>query len=96
MGFGHVIPHLVERFLDGETPFKIYGANQTRSFCYIDDGALGTIQAMECEDAKNDIFHIGNEEEITIGMSILNGQNDTKLTNFCHLIFGLNEFIYIH
>jgi nucleoside-diphosphate-sugar epimerase len=66
MGFGHVIPHLVERFLDGENPFKIYGANQTRSFCYIDDGATGTIQAMECEDAKHDIFHIGNEKEITI------------------------------
>ena len=66
MGFGHVIPHLVERFLDGEKPFKIYGANQTRSFCYIDDGALGTIDAMECEEAKHDIFHIGNEVEITI------------------------------
>ena len=66
MGFGHIIPHLVERFLDGESPFKIYGADQTRSFCYIDDGALGTIQAMECEAAKHDIFHIGNEKEITI------------------------------
>ena len=66
MGFGHVIPHLVERFIDGENPFKIYGANQTRAFCDIDDGALGTIQAMECENAKNDIFHIGNDVEITI------------------------------
>ena len=66
MGFGHVIPHLVERFIDGENPFKIYGGNQTRAFCDIDDGALGTIQAMECEDAKNDIFHIGNDIEITI------------------------------
>ena len=66
MGFKHVIPHLVERFIDKESPFKIYGADQTRSFCDIYDGALGTIQAMECEDAKNDIFHIGNDEEITI------------------------------
>jgi len=66
MGFGHVIPHLVERFLDGEDPFKIYGADQTRSFCYIDDGALGTIQAMECKEAKHDIFHIGSEDEISI------------------------------
>ena len=40
MGFGHVIPHLVERFLGNEIKFKIYGADQTRSFCYIDDGAL--------------------------------------------------------
>tara|TARA_B100001059_G_scaffold231633_1_gene267834 strand:+ start:28584 stop:29612 length:1029 start_codon:yes stop_codon:yes gene_type:complete len=66
MGFGHIIPHLVERFLKNENPFKIYGADQTRSFCYVDDGALGTIQAMECEIASNDIFHIGNDVEITI------------------------------
>ena len=66
MGFGHVIPHLVERFIDGESPFKIYGGDQTRAFCDIEDGALGTIQAMECEQAQNDIFHIGNDVEITI------------------------------
>jgi UDP-glucose 4-epimerase len=66
MGFGHIIPHLVERFKKNENPFKIYGADQTRSFCYVDDGALGTIQAMECESASNDIFHIGNDVEITI------------------------------
>ena len=37
-----------------------------------------------------------NEQEIKIGMSIIDGQDDAKLINFCHLIFGLNEFIYIH
>lgn len=66
MGFGHVIPHLVERFLQGETPFKIYGGEQTRSFCDIEDGALGTILAMENEKAKYDIFHIGSDVEISI------------------------------
>jgi UDP-glucose 4-epimerase len=66
MGFKHVIPHLVERFLDGESPYKIYGASQTRSFCYIEDGALGTIQAMEYEATPLEIFHIGAKEEITI------------------------------
>ena len=66
MGFGHVIPHLVERVIKNENPFKIYGAEQTRSFCYVDDGALGTIQAMECDSANKDIFHIGNDIEITI------------------------------
>ena len=66
MGFGHIIPHLVERFLKNENPFKIYGGKQTRSFCHVDDGALGTIQAMECDKASNDIFHIGNNVEITI------------------------------
>ena len=71
MGFGHIIPHLVERFLNGEDPFLIYGGDQTRSFCYIDDGALGTIQAMECEEAISDIFHIGSDEEITIEELVL-------------------------
>ena len=71
MGFGHLVPHLAERFLNNENPFKIYGANQTRSFCYVDDGALGTIQAMECESAKNEIFHIGSDKEITIKEFVL-------------------------
>ncbi len=66
MGFKHVIPHLVERFLANESPFQIYGGEQTRSFCYIDDGALGTILAMENENSPNDIFHLGAKEEITI------------------------------
>lgn len=66
MGFGHILPHLVERFLDGETPFKIYGGEQTRAFCDIYDGALGTILAMENEKATRDTFHIGSDEEVTI------------------------------
>jgi UDP-glucose 4-epimerase len=66
MGFKHVIPHLVERFLDGEKPYQVYGGDQTRSFCYIDDGALGTILAMEHEEARSEIYHIGAKEEITI------------------------------
>ena len=32
MGFRHVIPHLVERFRKNETPFLIYGHDQTRAF----------------------------------------------------------------
>ena len=53
MGFGHVIPHLVERFLDKESPFKIYGAEQTRSFCYIDDGAIATTSRTFWYRSKN-------------------------------------------
>ena len=33
MGFKHVIPNLVERFIkDKENPFKMYGHDQTRAF----------------------------------------------------------------
>ena len=67
MGFKHVIPHLVERFhKNTENPFKIYGADQTRAFCYITDAAEGTVLAMENENSNQEIYHLGSPEEITI------------------------------
>ena len=66
MGFKHVIPHLVERFYNNENPFKIYGANQTRAFCYITDAAEGTVLAMENEKSDQEIYHMGSPVEITI------------------------------
>lgn len=66
MGFNHAIPHIVERFYKKEkSPFKIYGHDQTRAFCYIDDAVIGTVKAMEL-DTDGEIFHIGNDQEITI------------------------------
>ena len=67
MGFKHVIPHLVERFIKiKENPFKIYGYDQTRAFCYLDDAAKGTVMAMENKNTNQEIFHIGSENEISI------------------------------
>lgn len=65
MGFKHVIPHLAQRFLNNENPFKIYGADQTRAFNYIDDAVNGTVLAME-KGGNGEIYHIGSQEEITI------------------------------
>ena len=65
MGFKHVIPHLAQRFYNGETPFNIYGHNQTRAFNFIDDAVDGTVKAMEY-GSNGEIYHIGSEEEITI------------------------------
>jgi len=67
MGFKHVVPHLAERFLiNKESPFKIYGHNQTRSFCYVSDAVTGTISAAESKKSEGEIYHIGSDEEITI------------------------------
>ena len=67
MGFSHVIPHLVERFHNGkEDPFKIYGAEQTRAFCFISDAAAGTVKALESNFSNQEIYHIGSTKEITI------------------------------
>ena len=67
MGFKHVIPHLVVRFRKGEEPFKVYGHDQTRSFCYITDAVKGTVLAMEQPNTNGQIYHIGTQEEISIG-----------------------------
>ena len=67
MGFGHAIPHIVERFVNKlENPIKIYGHEQTRAFCYIDDAVSGTVGAMESTEQSNNIYHIGNPEEISM------------------------------
>ena len=65
MGFRHVIPHLVERFQKNESPFLIYGHDQTRAFNYIDDAVLGTVLAVE-KGVSQEIYHIGDNDEITI------------------------------
>jgi nucleoside-diphosphate-sugar epimerase len=67
MGFKHVIPHLVVRFRKGEEPFKVYGHDQTRAFCYITDAVKGTVLAMEQPGTNGQIYHIGTQDEITIG-----------------------------
>jgi UDP-glucose 4-epimerase len=66
MGFKHVIPHLVQRFLDNEDPFLVYGHDQTRAFNYIDDAVVGTVLAMESAKSNGEIYHIGAMDEITI------------------------------
>ena len=67
MGFNHVIPHLVIRFRNKEEPFKVYGHDQTRAFCFITDAVKGTVLAMEQPNTNGQIYHIGTQEEISIG-----------------------------
>ena len=66
MGFKHVIPHLVERFISNESPFRMYGHDQTRAFSFVEDTIKGTVLAMESDKAAGEIFHIGSDQEITI------------------------------
>jgi nucleoside-diphosphate-sugar epimerase len=66
MGFKHAIPHIIERIYKGENPVKIYGGEQTRAFAYCTDGAEGTVLALESDMSDQQIYHIGNDHEITI------------------------------
>lgn len=65
MGTKHVMPQFIKRAKDLEFPFKIFGAHQTRAFCYVDDAVEATYN-LALEDEKG-IFHIGNDlEEVEI------------------------------
>jgi nucleoside-diphosphate-sugar epimerase len=65
MGKNHVIPDLVEKFLNGN--FEVHGINETRAFMYIDDLIPILIKLIfETIELKNRIFHIGSSKEILI------------------------------
>ncbi len=66
---GHVIPDFCERIAAHTDPFPIYGADDTRTFCYITD-AMRAMQ-MLMDSPKTDgqpieTVHIGDFEEITM------------------------------
>ena len=53
------------RFIKNENPFKIYGAEQTRSFCYVDDLIEGFVRLMNQDEVTGPI-NIGNPGEFTM------------------------------
>jgi UDP-glucuronate decarboxylase len=63
-----VIPQLIERMLARRDPFEVYGVNQTRAFCYIDDAVRATRQFMEVAADGAVVANIGNDrEEVEVG-----------------------------
>jgi nucleoside-diphosphate-sugar epimerase len=64
MGTDHFIPDFIERVKSGVK--VLYGANQTRSFLYIDDAISGTVAAIQGVSNQVPIYHLGTSEELTI------------------------------
>jgi UDP-glucose 4-epimerase/UDP-glucuronate decarboxylase len=68
MGHDHVIPQLIERALARRDPFPVYGVDQTRSFCYVQDAVEGTVGLMRLSTPDPVVANIGNDQqEIRIG-----------------------------
>ena len=63
MGYEHVIPQFIKRLVKKENPFKIYGGEETRTFCYVDDGIKATQMVMEHPETNGKTIHIGREDE---------------------------------
>ncbi|MFI6328729.1 NAD-dependent epimerase/dehydratase family protein [Micromonospora chersina] len=68
MGADHVIPELSLRALRGEDPYRVYGMDQTRAFCHVDDAVEAVVRLMDTPAAAGGVVHIGNDaEETNIG-----------------------------
>lgn len=65
MGTDHVIPELALRAARREDPFTVFGTDQYRAFCHVDDAVSAMLLAME--KVTGEIVHIGNDEETNIG-----------------------------
>jgi nucleoside-diphosphate-sugar epimerase len=63
MGFEHVIPQFIDRIIRRENPFKIFGSNYTRAFCYVDDAVKSINCIVENSKSMNKIINIGKDDE---------------------------------
>lgn len=66
-GYDHVIPELIARISAKQEPFTIFGADDTRSFCYIDDATEAIQVVMESQKTDGGTYHIGTSVETIIG-----------------------------
>ncbi len=65
-GSRHVVPQLIGRILDRLDPFPIYGAHESRSFCYIDDGVAAIHDVMVSPDTDGGTYNIGAAQSTVI------------------------------
>lgn len=65
-GYKHVIPDVIERIKARVDPFPIFGADDTRSFCYIDDAVEAMQMVMESTKTDGGTYHIGTHRETVI------------------------------
>lgn len=78
MGFEHVIPQIIKKIIKNtkklnlkKCKIKIQGSGlESRSFCFIEDAAAGIILSAN-KGKNNEIYNIGNQDEITIKNLIL-------------------------
>ncbi len=65
-GHHHVIPEVAERIIARVEPFPIFGPDDTRSFCYIDDAVEAMDMVMESTKTDGGTYHIGSHDETVI------------------------------
>jgi len=80
MGYDHVIPQLISRILERQNPFKLYGGDQSRAFCFIDDFVTGLKLIGESPLTDGQIINLGNDQE------------EVSITDLASRLFDLSGF----
>ena len=69
-GYDHVIPELSLRIAERQDPFVLYGTDDTRTFCYIDDAVRAMqllMNSSKTDGQPIETVHIGDVDEISMG-----------------------------
>jgi UDP-glucose 4-epimerase/UDP-glucuronate decarboxylase len=67
MGHDHVIPEFLDRILAKQDPFRIVGAEPTRTFCYVEDAVRATRLVMGSAATDHDVVNVGSDQgELTM------------------------------
>ncbi len=67
-GYDHVIPEFIERIQKQVSPFPLFGADNTRTFCYMDDAVEAMQMVMESDKTDGGTYHIGRPYTDEISM----------------------------
>lgn len=67
-GYDHVIPEFIERIQNKVDPFPVYGGDDTRTFCYMDDAVEAMQMIMESDATTGGTYHIGQHHDNEITM----------------------------
>ena len=80
MGFEHVLPEFFKRIHDKINPFPIFGGQETRAFCAVEDAVTATEAVMLSEKCDGEIIHIGNSSQ------------EIKIIDLLNLLFAITKF----
>ncbi len=63
MGHQHVVPEIFGRLKENGRRIDVHGADNTRSFCFVEDAILATTRVAESNVTDGEVINIGNDQE---------------------------------
>ena len=80
MGFEHVLPEFFKRVHGKVNPFPIFGGQETRAFCAVEDAVRATEAVMLSGKCAGEIIHIGNASQ------------EIKIIDLLNLVFDVANY----